>query len=48
MQAHDLQVIDRIHMPIGLDLSSKTPTEIALAVMADILRVYNGKARYAL
>lgn len=37
--------IDRIHMPIGLDLGSKTPAEIALAVMADIVRVYHGKAR---
>lgn len=40
--------IDRIHMPIGLDLGSKTPTEIALAVVADIVRVYHGKARHAL
>lgn len=40
--------IDRLHMPIGLDLGSKTPTEIALAVVADIVRVYHGKARDAL
>lgn len=38
----------RIHMPIGLRLGSKTPAEIALAVMADILRVYHGKERHAL
>lgn len=37
--------IERIHMPIGLDLGSKTPAEIALSVMADVLRVYRGKAR---
>ncbi|AFT71136.1 Xanthine dehydrogenase accessory factor, putative [Alloalcanivorax dieselolei B5] len=37
--------IQRIHMPIGLGLGSKTPAEIALAVMADVLRVYRGKAR---
>lgn len=35
--------IDRIHMPIGLDLGSKTPAEIALAIMADILRVRRGR-----
>lgn len=35
--------IARIVMPIGLDLGSKTPAEIALATMADILRVYRGK-----
>lgn len=36
--------IARIHMPIGLALGSKTPAEIALAVMADIVRVQHGKA----
>lgn len=35
--------IARIVMPIGLDLGSKTPAEIALATMADILRIYRGK-----
>lgn len=34
----------RIHMPIGLALGSKTPAEIALAVMADIVRVQHGKS----
>jgi len=37
-----------LHMPIGLDLGSKAPAEIALAVVADILRVYHGKERHAL
>jgi xanthine dehydrogenase accessory factor len=37
--------IDRLHMPIGLALGSKTPAEIALAVMADVVRVYRGCAR---
>ncbi|PIJ48483.1 XshC-Cox1 family protein [Erwinia sp. OLTSP20] len=31
----------RIHAPIGLALGSKTPAEIALAVMADIVRYKN-------
>jgi xanthine dehydrogenase accessory factor len=35
----------RIHAPIGLRLGSKTPSEIAIAVMADILRVGNGIER---
>ncbi|MNN49674.1 hypothetical protein D3C81_1642130 [compost metagenome] len=39
------QALDRIHAPIGLRLESKTPAEIALAVMADIVRVSNGVAR---
>lgn len=32
----------RIHAPIGLQLGSKSPAEIALATMADVLRVANG------
>lgn len=38
----------RIHAPIGLNLGSKTPAEIALAVMSDIVRVRNGIAMSAL
>jgi len=38
----------RIHMPIGLDLGSKTPAEIALAVVADVTRIHHGRARDAL
>ncbi|MNY67927.1 hypothetical protein D3C86_2056060 [compost metagenome] len=37
--------IARIIAPIGLNLGSKTPSEIALAVLADILRVRSGIAR---
>ncbi|MBU2886358.1 XdhC family protein [Gilvimarinus agarilyticus] len=37
--------IHRIHMPIGLALGSKTPAEIALAVMADIVRVKRARGR---
>ncbi|RRV10351.1 XdhC family protein [Pseudomonas sp. v388] len=44
----DEQALARIHAPIGLNLGSKTPAEIALAVMADILRVANGIARHQL
>ncbi|PRY71549.1 XdhC family protein [Halomonas ventosae] len=40
--------VARIRMPIGLALGSKTPTEIALAVMADIVRVQRGRSRESL
>ncbi|GHC20920.1 XdhC family protein [Aidingimonas halophila] len=40
--------IARIRMPIGLALGSKTPAEIALAVMADVVRVQRGRSRDAL
>lgn len=38
----------RIHAPIGLQLGSKAPAEIALATLADVLRVANGIERGAL
>jgi xanthine dehydrogenase accessory factor len=44
----DEQLVDQIHAPIGLNLGSKTPAEIALAVMSDIVRVSNGIVRGAL
>ena len=36
--------IDRLHGPIGLDLGGKTPTEIAVAITAEIIAVKNGVA----
>ena len=38
----DRAELDRIHAPIGLPIGSKTPAEIALSVMADIVRIKNG------
>ncbi|WP_272574263.1 XdhC family protein [Providencia sp. PROV259] len=37
-----LAEIDRIHAPIGIPIGSKTPPEIALAIMADIVAYKNG------
>jgi len=33
--------IEKIFSPIGLDLKSETPEEIALSIMAEILKVKN-------
>lgn len=35
--------LDPVHTPIGLDLGGETPEEIALAVVAEILAVKNGR-----
>lgn len=36
------QEIDRLHGPIGLHLGSRTPAEIAVAILAEIIAVRNG------
>jgi xanthine dehydrogenase accessory factor len=35
--------LDRIHAPIGLDLGGRTPAEIALAILAEIIAVRYGR-----
>ena len=34
----------RIHAPIGLDLGARSPEEIALAILAEVVAVKNGKS----
>jgi xanthine dehydrogenase accessory factor len=36
--------LDRLHTPIGLEIGAKSPEEIALGIMAEIIAVRNGKA----
>ncbi|KRC70096.1 putative xanthine dehydrogenase subunit A [compost metagenome] len=38
------QSLERLHAPVGLYIGSKTPAEIAVSVMAEILAVKNGVA----
>lgn len=37
----------QVHAPIGLDLGAVTPEEIAVAIVAELIAVKYGKARYA-
>ncbi len=39
---HDVAKLQRVYAPIGLDLGSQTPAEIAVAIMAEIINVRRG------
>ncbi len=38
------QEIDRLHAPIGFQIGSKTPAEIAISIMAEVTAVRHGRA----
>ncbi|MEK7224422.1 MAG: XdhC family protein, partial [Bacteroidota bacterium] len=35
------ELLQRIHTPIGLDISSQTPEEIAVSIAAEIIQTKN-------
>jgi xanthine dehydrogenase accessory factor len=39
----DLARLPEVHTPIGLDIGGKTPEEIALSIIAEIIAVKNGR-----
>jgi xanthine dehydrogenase accessory factor len=41
-EGYSEESIARVHAPIGLDIGAKTPAEIALAIMGEIIRVRRG------
>jgi xanthine dehydrogenase accessory factor len=36
-------LLDRLRMPIGLDVGARTPAELAVAVLAEVLAVREGR-----
>jgi xanthine dehydrogenase accessory factor len=33
------EVLDRVHAPIGIDINSETPEEIAVSIVAELIKV---------
>lgn len=41
-EGFDPEAVSRVHTPIGLDIGAETPEEIAVSIMAEIIRVRRG------
>lgn len=44
MDAAHLPALDRLHYPMGLDLGGDNPESVAMAILAEIAAVFNGRA----
>jgi len=46
-RGYDERRLSRIHGPVGLDIGAKTPEQIAISILAEIVAVRNGRAARA-
>jgi xanthine dehydrogenase accessory factor len=42
------ELLDRVHAPIGLDIGSETPEEIALSIVSEMIKVRRGGSAQSL
>jgi len=47
-EGFDAATLDRVHVPVGLDIGARTAAEIALAALAEAVAVRNGRRGAAL
>lgn len=40
-EGYDQKLLDRVHAPIGIPIDSETPEEIAVSILAEIIRIKN-------
>lgn len=47
-QGFDRQLIDSVHMPVGLDIGAQTPEEIAVSIAAELIKARRGGSALSL
>lgn len=45
-EGNDAELVNSVYAPIGLDINSETPEEIAIAVLAQVIQVRNARKQY--
>jgi len=46
-QGMDQKKLDEVHSPAGIDIAAKRPEEVAISIIAEIIRVHNNKPEHA-